>query len=266
MGVVFAAFLVFGGVASPNRFSYGERLTLKVFGPLSKTVSFLGLGLRRFWERYVFLVNVSEENERLRQQVMALETELARLKEAELENRRLKRLLKLAKHFEEASPLVARVIGRPIGSWQGVMLIDRGLKDSILPEMPVLAYTEDGKGAVVGQVIAVESHYAKVLLLTDPSFAVDALIQRSRERVLLRGQGREYCLLDYVSAEADVRENDLVITSGLDALFPKGLLLGRVVYIYPGRSKGLFRLVEVKPAVDFDKLEEVLVLLRVPLK
>ncbi len=266
VGVAIAGFLVFGGVRSPEKFSYGERAVLKVLGPVSKTASFLGLGLRKFWEHYIFLVHVKEKNEELQRKLMALEAELVRTKEIELENKRLRKLLKLAEQFPEAHPVAARVIGRPMGSWQGVIIIDRGLNDNILPEMPVLAYTDEGLGAVVGQVVAVERHYAKVLLLTDPSFAVDALVQRSRERGLLRGQGRELCLLDYVPAEADVRENDLVITSGMDALFPKGLLLGTVIHIYPGRSKGLFRMVEVRPAVNFSKLEEVLVLLRVRLR
>jgi len=258
--------LVFGGLKDPQKFSYGERLLLKIVGPISKVTSFVGLGFRKFWEHYIFLVHVKEENEKLRRKILSLEAELVSAKEAQLENERLKKLLEVAEHFQEAHPVAARVIGRPLGSWQGVIIIDRGLNDNILPEMPVLAYTEEGQGAVVGQVVAVEKHYAKVLFLTDPSFAVDALIQRSRERGLLRGQGRELCLLDYISAEADIRENDLVITSGLDALFPKGLLLGKVVHIYPGRSKGLFRVVEVRPAVDFTKIEEVLVLLKVRLR
>ena len=263
-GVVFL--LLFGGMEGPGGFSYGERLILKLGGLVSKSAALGGLGLKKFWRRYVFLVGVEEENERLRKKVIFLESELARAKEAAQENLRLRRLLKLAETFKHEAPVAARVVGKPLGSWQGLIIIDKGLADNVLPEMPVLSYTPFGPGGVVGQVVAVEKHYAKVLLLTDPSFAVDALIQRSRERGLLRGQGKRLCLLDYVPAEADVRENDLVITSGLDGLFPKGLLLGKVAHIYPGRVKGLFRPIEVKPAVDFKKLEEVLVLLRVRIR
>jgi len=258
--------LVFWGVGSFKRLSYAERLTLKIAGPFSKTASYLGTALRKAWQHYIFLVNVKKENERLRQKIMALETELVRSREVELENQRLRKALKMVRLFQHETPVVARVIGRPLGSWQGLMIIDRGLSDNILPEMPVLAPAGEAYGAVVGQVVAVEKHYAKVLLLTDPSFAADAIVQRSRERGLLRGQGREICLLDYVSAEADVRENDLVVTSGMDTIFPKGLLLGRVFHIYPGRSKGLFRVIEVKPAIDFKKLEEVIILRRVRLQ
>ena len=258
--------LIYAGLKGPSRLSLGERIVLKGAGPVSKSAALGGLGLRKFWQKYLFLVGVEEENEKLRQKVSYLEAELARAKEAFYENQRLRKLLRVARDLHGQTPVVAHVVGKPLGSWQGLILIDKGLDDNILPEMPVLAYTPYGPAGVVGQVVAVERHYAKVLLLTDPSFAVDALVQRSRERGLLRGQGKELCLLDYVSAEADVRENDLIVTSGLDGIFPKGLLLGRVVKIYPGRTRGLFRPIEVKPAVDFQKLEEVLVLLRVRLK
>ncbi len=258
--------LIFGGLKGLKGLSYGERFLLKMAGPVSKGAALGGLGLRKFWERYLLLVGVERENERLRQEILFLEAELTKAKEAYAENLRLKKLLKVAHSLQSEAPVVARVIGKPLGSWQGMIIVDKGLEDNVLPEMPVLTYTPYGPGGVVGQVVAVERHYAKVLLLTDPSFAVDALVQRSRERGLLRGEGKAVCLLDYVPAEADVRENDLVVTSGLDGLFPKGLLLGKVVQIYPGRSKGLFRPIEVKPAVDFKKLEEVLILLRVRVK
>ncbi|AEH45192.1 rod shape-determining protein MreC [Thermodesulfatator indicus DSM 15286] len=264
--VVVGLFLLFGGLKDLKKLSYGERLALKIGGPVSKSAAFSGLGLRRLLDHYLFLVGVEKENELLRQRVAYLEAELAKAQEARLENERLRKLSGILNQFETSSPVVARVIGRPISSWQGVIIIDQGLKAGILPEMPVLGKTPFGPAGVVGQVIGVEENYAKVLLITDPSSAVDALIQRSRERGLLRGRGKGKCFLDYVSAEADVRKNDVVITSGFDALFPKGLLLGYVSRIRVGRSKGLFKPIEVKPAVNLEKIEEVIVLRKVKLK
>jgi len=264
--VVLGFCLVFGGLKDSINSSYGERLALKVSAPISKSAALSGLGFRKILDRYLFLVGVEKENEKLRERVAFLEAELAKAKESQLELARLKGLAKILKKFETSSPVVARVIGRPISSWQGVVIIDQGLDAGILPEMPVLGKTRFGEAGVVGQVISVEKNHAKVLLLTDPSSAVDALVQRSRARGLLRGAGKNKCILDYVAAEADVRENDLVVTSGFDALFPKGLLLGKVVRIYPGRSKGLFRPIEVKPAVNLQKIEEVIVLQRVKIK
>ncbi|OAG26897.1 rod shape-determining protein MreC [Thermodesulfatator autotrophicus] len=259
-------FLIFGGLKDFKALSYGERLALKIGGPVSKSAALSGLNLRHFFDYYLFLVGVKKENELLRQRIAYLEAELAKAREAQLENERLRKLSKIIDQFETSSPVVARVIGRPIISWQGIIIIDQGLKAGILPEMPVLGKTPFGPAGVVGQVIGVEENYAKVLLLTDPSSAIDALIQRSRERGLLRGRGPNKCILDYVSAEADVRENDMVVTSGFDALFPKGLLLGYVSRIKAGRSQGLFKPIEIKPAVKLDNIEEVIVLRKVKLK
>ncbi len=251
--------LVFGGLSGEKRLSFGERLGLKALGPWSEGASEGGFGLRRLWHKYLWLVGVAEENERLRKEVLRLEAEVARLKEEEMAYRRLAKLLKVSAPFGD-QVVVARIIGKPLGSWQAMVVIDKGLKDGVLPEMPVLSASPRKGAALVGQVVAAEDHYAKVLLLLDPSSAVDVLVQRSRQRGILRGQGKRVCLLDYVPAEADVRENDLVVTSGFDGLYPKGILVGRVKKIYPGRLKGLFRPIEVEPAVNFEALEEVVVL------
>ncbi len=257
--------LVFGGLSGEKRLSFGERLGLKVFGPWSGGASEGGFGLRHLWRKYLWLVGVAEENERLKKEILRLEAELARLEEEELAYQRLAKLLKVSAPFGE-QVVVARIIGKPLGSWQAMIVIDKGIKDGVLPEMPVLSAAPKEGGALVGQVVAAEDHYAKVLLLLDPSSAVDVLVQRSRQRGVLRGQGKGVCLLDYVPAEADVRENDRIVTSGFDGLYPKGILVGWVQRIYPGRLKGLFRPIEVRPAVDFESLEEVVVLQKKPPK
>ncbi|NPB08904.1 MAG: rod shape-determining protein MreC [Thermodesulfobacteria bacterium] len=257
--------LVFGGLGGEKKLSYGERLNLKLLGPWSEKASEGGFGLRSLWRKYLWLVGVAEENERLRREILQLQAELARLKEKEKAYERLARLLKVSS-FVEGEVVEAQIIGKPLGSWQAMVVINKGIKDGVLPEMPVLSAAPRKGAALVGQVVAAEDHYAKVLLLLDPSSAVDVLVQRSRQRGILRGQGKDVCLLDYVPAEADVRENDLVITSGFDGVYPKGILVGTVKRIYPGRLKGLFRPIEVEPAVDFESLEEVVVLQKKPKK
>lgn len=258
-------FLIFGGLKGDNKLSYAERVVLTLFGPLSKEASLSGSGFKRFWRHYLWLRGVAEENERLRLEIARLQAELVEAREHELEYERLARLLKVAKGID-APKIAAKIVGRPLGGWQGLVIIDKGERDGVFPEMPVVTYTPRGPGALVGQVVASVAHYAKVLLITDPSSAVDVFIQRSRQRGLLRGQGENRCILDYVPAEADVREKDIVVTSGLDGIYPKGILVGQVVKIYPGREKGLFRLVEVVPAAPLRDLEEVLVILKRPVK
>ncbi len=260
--VLLALALIFGGLKRRTHLSYAESLILSIFGPTSKEASFSGYGLKRFWRHYIWLRGVAEENERLRLEVARLRAELIQAREHELEYERLVRLLKVAKSFRGRA-VAAHIVGRPLGGRQGLVVIDKGQAEGVFPEMPVVAVTaQQGIGALVGQVVGVTKHYAKVLLITDPASAVDVFVQRSRQRAVLRGAGEGKCILDYVPAEADVREKDLVITSGLDGIYPKGILVGQVVRILPGREKGLFRNIEVLPAAPLYDMEEVLVLQR----
>ncbi len=258
--VLLVFFFVFGGLKRESRLSYGEDLALSLFGPVSKQASSMGYKVKNFWRHYVWLRGVQRENERLRLEIARLQAELVQAREHELEYEHLVRLLKVAKTFRGLK-IVAHIVGRPLGGWQGLVEIDKGRADGVFPEMPVVAATsQEGLGALVGQVVAVSKHYAKVLLITDPSSAVDVFIQRSRQRAILRGAGQGLCVLDYVPAEADVREKDLVVTSGLDGIYPKGIFVGQVIRVLPKIEKGLFKVCEVRPAVPFRNLEEVLVL------
>ena len=114
---------------------------------------------------------------------------------------------------------------------------------------------------LVGRIVSVSPNYAKILLIIDHNSAVDCLIQRSRDRGMVKGMSTEICKLDYVVKASDVRENDIVVTSGLGGIFPKGLPIGQIreVKELPGE---LFMDIEITPAVDFSKLEEVLVILK----
>jgi rod shape-determining protein MreC len=112
---------------------------------------------------------------------------------------------------------------------------------------------------VVGRVIEVSPDTAKVLLLTDPNSALDVIIQRSRAQGIMEGKVDEVCVLKYVQKSDDVQVGDQVITSGLGGIFPKGLMTGMVTKLDRKRP-GIFQYIEVSPAVDFSKLEEVLIL------
>jgi rod shape-determining protein MreC len=110
----------------------------------------------------------------------------------------------------------------------------------------------------VGQVIAVQADAARVLLVSDPTSGVDVLLQDSRARGVLEGAGDNVCELKFIPKDAQVKAGETIITSGMDGVFPKGIIVGRVMQTgqTPG---GLFQAIEVRPAVDFAKLEEVLI-------
>ena len=111
---------------------------------------------------------------------------------------------------------------------------------------------------LVGRVVSIDSQTAKVLLILDQRSAVGGMIQRSRDIGVVKGSESNYCYIEYLSHDADVKINDIVITSGLGSIFPKGIIIGKIVGIKK-ESHDLFQKVIVRPEVDFTKLEEVFV-------
>jgi rod shape-determining protein MreC len=112
---------------------------------------------------------------------------------------------------------------------------------------------------IVGVVIETSSRSAKVLLLIDPNSAVDALVQRTRARGIVKGGGAGYCVFDYVLRKHEISVGDTVVSSGLDGVFPKGLRVGRISEIVR-LNAGIFQKVSVTPVVDFEILEEVFII------
>jgi rod shape-determining protein MreC len=112
---------------------------------------------------------------------------------------------------------------------------------------------------VVGQIVDVSGRYAKVLLIVDQNSAVDALVQRTRARGLLKGEFADQCRLEYVLRKEDVQVGDVVVSSGLDGVFPKGLRIGEIKEV-SGETTEMFYTIAIVPFVDFEKLEELLVL------
>ena len=209
-------------------------------------------------EEYVFLVEVGQENERLRGQVARLEAERQRLRAESLENRRLRSLLQLRERIG-GDVLPAEVIGRDVSPFFRVTRIelDRGERDRVRPGMPVISTQ-----GLVGQVRRVFGHYSDVLLVVDRSSAVDVVVQRTGARGMLRGTGeseRYMSRVQYLGREDAIRVGDLLHTSGLGQRFPASILVGRVSRIVR-QDFGLWQEVEVTPAVNFSSLDEVLVL------
>jgi rod shape-determining protein MreC len=136
------------------------------------------------------------------------------------------------------------------------ILINRGTKDGVSIDCPVVAAE-----GIAGRVIEVSWNVSKVLLLVDYNSNIDALIQRSRVQGILQGTREGECDLKYVQRSEEVKVGDVVVSSGLAGIFPKGLLLGRVRNVQKEKS-GLFQRIEVSTEVDVTKLEEMLVILK----
>jgi rod shape-determining protein MreC len=205
-----------------------------------------------FIEEYFFLTNVESENRKLRAIMGELPSLTTHLEEVERENSRLRRLLQM-KESQKIQGVVATVIAHDASNWVESGTIDKGTRDGIKPGRAVIA-----DGGVVGQVISVAFATSKVLFITDRSSGVDVLLQGSRGRGVLRGRGHQRLQLDYVDSTVKVEVGDRVITSGLDGVYPKGLLVGLVAQTSRAQD-GLFLDIKIKPSVTLEKLEEVLV-------
>jgi rod shape-determining protein MreC len=208
--------------------------------------------IKGFQENYDTLAGFRSENERLRKRVQALEIERQKLLEAEATNRRLKELLDLRSHLPDTA-ITASIIANSASSWFQSCLLNKGSADGVRKGMAVVTPL-----GVVGQVVAVTARTAKVILLTDPNSGIDVLVQRTRSRGIVSGSLEDGTVLKYVKRSEDIQEGDRLITSGVDGVFPKGLIVGTVIKVRK-QHLGLFQFIEVLPAVRSERVEEVLV-------
>ena len=201
---------------------------------------------------YVFLVGTSRENERLKQERDRLSLENSITAELLLENERFRDLLGFRK-LHPLTSVMAEVIAKDAAPSSRTITINRGSDEGIAKDMAVVS-----AGGVVGKVLAVLPGTAKIMLLTDPGSTLAVRVQRNREEGLLEGK-LDRCALKYVSYYADIQEGDLLVTSGLDGIFPKGLPVATVVKVSKHEATA-FQSVLAVPTVGLTRLEEVLVL------
>jgi len=254
--VIMALVIISSHRREPGGLSLLERMIYGAARPFQSALSNGLLKARSFWEGYVELVEVNQENRRLTERIREMEQRLSDHEEIKASNERLSALLDFQRSAK--MPMVAsQVIGEDATGWFHSLLIDKGLRHGLLRGLPVVA-----KDGVVGQIIECADGTSKVLLIIDRNSALDVVLQSSRTRAVLEGTGRrDVCILKYVPRTDTVSEGDRVITSGLGGIYPKGLLVGTVAAVWKEGS-GFFQRVEVSPQVDFDRLEEVLVVLK----
>ena len=231
---------------------------VSVVAPVADALKRAGEAVSGVFSQYAALREAGSENERLRADVARLSRELNDYREAHMENQRLRRLLDF-RDTARAETVAARVVLHDPTGWFQTLMVDKGKKDGIGPDMPVV--TDEG---VIGRTTEVSDHYTRLILVTDPESAVDALIQRNRVRGILGGKDAGNCVLKYVRGNLDVQPGDVVVTSGKDGIFPKGLRLGVVRGVFKD-PVNLFQRIEVEPAVRLGAIEEALVLKRTPL-
>jgi rod shape-determining protein MreC len=229
-----------------------DRAVMAVASYLQLGLTFALDGVGDGISSYVFLRGVNERNLKVESENSQLRAEVNSLKEAAAENLRLSRQLGYGERTVEVE-IGARIIGVDPSSTFLAVRIDRGEDDGVRAGMPVV--TPDG---VVGRVQRASGGWADVSLITNMTSKIGVLVQRSRARGNAAGAGAGPLVLEYVLRTDDVEDGDLIITSGTDGVFPKGLVVGRVTGVQRPAS-GPFLSAGILPAVDLLRLEEVLV-------
>lgn len=234
---------------------WAARALLEIAAPVQKVITRPVFFVRETWQAYVALVDVEAENRALREQLARLEEEKLQFREALVLGGQLQRIAQMRREFE-VPLLPSRVVGQDASQWSSALLLDRGRAADVRSGMPVMV--EQG---LIGLVSATTPHAARAMLILDRRSAVDAMVQRSRARGLVRGLGTGELEFVFMVRGDDVQVGDEVISSGVGGVYPKGLRVGSVTAVRAERSELLHTAV-LRPAVDFGRLEQVFVMLR----
>lgn len=258
--LIFFAFAAFLGIVL-NEAGYLEPLEgviLRLISPLQARLATLVETSGGLFRAARDLRDLRQRNQELEEKYAQLLIENVALKEAAQENATLRSFF----HFAQQHPgfqlvggeVKAPVIGRDPSNFLRYLIIDAGEAQGVKKDMPVIV-----PRGLVGRVQSVGSNWAKVLLITDPRSSVSAVIQTSRATGQVQGLVSGDLVMKYISQEESVGEGEIVLTSGLGGNFPKGLVIGQVVAVQQ-RDSDMFQQATVRPTVDFDRLEMVLVI------
>jgi rod shape-determining protein MreC len=226
---------------------------LDIAAPVQKMISFPFELTQNAWRHYVSLLDASDNNDGLRARLAVLEEENLQLREALIASGRLARIAEIRADFE-VPMLPSELVGVDPSPWFRSVLVDRG--HGVHSGMPVIS--EHG---LVGLVTATSVRASKTMLVLDRQSAVDGIIQRSRSRGIVRGRGTSEMDFEFVVRGSDVRIGDVVISSGLGGVYPKGIRIAEIVSV-PDPGSALMQTAKLVPAVDFGRLEQVFVMLR----
>jgi rod shape-determining protein MreC len=266
LGVVGVLLLIymFYAIAFPRyyRASWPETVALTAIYPVQYVYTNAVDAVTYMADRYLYLIDTAEENEKLRDDVSRLQHELFLYRARDGEYRRLLNLFNVGKNFG-STYLAAEVIWNDPRSEIKVLEINKGSVDGVEPNQAVL-----GQYGLIGRIGQVSLATSKVLLITDPNSSVDVLLDRSRARALLVGMIKQaelrpgpYALsrLEYLRRISDVVDGDVVVTSGLDNIFPRGIPVGKIENI-ERKQYAIFQQADVVPFEDMSSIEEVLII------
>lgn len=228
-----------------------ETVTFGIFSEVQRGFTDGASTVRRVWGNYIGLRHLKTENDDLRRQLADAQIAVQRQQALADRARGLENLLEL-KDQSTLKLTAAEIIGASATPDFQTLTIDKGTRDGLRPDMAIIA-----PPGVVGRIVMPTARAAKVQLLIDRNAAAGALIERSRAQGVVVGEGDDKLRMNFVSESSDIAVGDLVVTSGIDGIYPKGFVIGRVATVE--KNGPSYSRIIVKPAVNFSALEEVLV-------
>ncbi len=229
-----------------------EAVTFGVFAEVQRGISVGTSAIRRVWSGYISLRHLKADNEELTRRLADAQIELQHQRALVDRARGLERLLALRDQSKLETAAAGIIAGGATPDFRTVT-IDKGTRDGVRADMAIIA-----PAGVVGRVVIPSGRAAKVQLLIDRNAAAGAIIERSRAQGVVVG-GDERLRMENVSEAADIVTGDLVVTSGIEGIYPKGFIIGRIESVE--KNGPAFKRIIVRPAVDFTSLEDVLVVL-----
>ena len=226
--------------------------------PLNKITLHLFREIRDTWKNLFALRHTLRENVRLQAQIRELLSERQAYQKVLGENKRLRKLLGYSSKIPYRT-LGAEVIGYDPSNWFYTLIIDRGRRDGVHEDQAVIAY-QGTKEGLVGRIISVEESWSEVLPILNQNSRVGAKVLRTQFKGVVEGQNSRFCRLKYLPYDADIKTGDTLITSGKGGIYPEDLFIGQVVEVEKEKG-GLFLVAQLRPFIEFAKLEDVLVVI-----
>jgi len=239
---------------SPHLSSHIKIRVAEVFTPVQKVFYAAFSHLGGVAEGIGRVIRAARLNRSLEEENIFLTREVLRLKEVEKENQGLRALL----DFKKKSPyrnIPAQVVGRDIRNWYQSILIDKGTAEGVEKDAAVVS----ARG-VVGRIIEVAPHTSRVLLIVDRNSRVGGVLQSSRLSGIVEGLSGDICVIRYLPRRSEIEPGEEVLTSGLSRIYPPGLRIGKITRVYSEKFEYQGQYADLAPAVDFDRLTRVMVL------
>lgn len=241
-----------------GKINYVGDIFSTILSPFQRFINYSDKKINDFFAHFEDIDKLRKENEVLKQKVHELVYENEKLIDLKIKNEELRRALDIKDQYSTMDMVGANIIAKDMGNWFDIFTIDRGTKDGIEIDYPVV--TSNG---LVGRVMQTDLFTSKVISIIDEDSSISARLSKTSDLVVVKGdrklKDQGLCIMNYIPADADVSAGDRVETSGVGGIYPKGILIGTVKEVRQ-RTNDLDRYAIIEPVVDFKRLEEVFIL------